>query len=98
MSYYQRRGLEDAQHEQELEVKSKAEEHTFWEEQKIRKGIKENDRRAHRAYLQGKKRVMQRTIIVTVIVIIASTGISMQDIITMNIENHVMKIELLGLQ
>jgi hypothetical protein len=28
MSYYQRR-LEDAQHEQELEVKSKAEEHTF---------------------------------------------------------------------
>jgi uncharacterized protein YwqG len=33
MSYYQRRGLEDAQHEQELEVKSK-EEHTFWEEQK----------------------------------------------------------------
>jgi hypothetical protein len=41
MSYYQRRGLEDAQHEQELEVKSKAEEHTFWEEQKIRKGIKE---------------------------------------------------------
>jgi hypothetical protein len=34
------------------------------------------------------------TIIVTVIVIIASTGISMQDIITMNIENRVMKIEL----
>jgi hypothetical protein len=34
MSYYQRRGLEDAQHEQELEVKSKTEEHTFWEEQK----------------------------------------------------------------
>jgi hypothetical protein len=29
MSYYQRRGLEDAQHEQELEVKSKREEHTF---------------------------------------------------------------------
>jgi hypothetical protein len=26
---YQRRGLEDAQHEQELEVKSKTEEHTF---------------------------------------------------------------------
>jgi hypothetical protein len=33
------------------------------------------------------------TIIVTVIVIIASTGISMRDIITMNIENRVMKIE-----
>jgi hypothetical protein len=27
-----------------------------------------------------------------------STGISMRDIITMNIENRVMKIELLGLQ
>jgi hypothetical protein len=60
MSYYQRRGLEDAQHEQELEVKSKAEEHTFWEEQKkYEKELKKNDRRAHRAYLQGKKRVMQ---------------------------------------
>jgi hypothetical protein len=57
MSYYQRRGLEDAQHEQELEVKSKAEEHTFWEEQKqYEKELKKNDRRAHRAYLQGKKR------------------------------------------
>jgi hypothetical protein len=56
MSYYQRRGLEDAQHEQELEVKSKAEEHTFWEEQKkYEKELKKNDRRAHRAYLQGKK-------------------------------------------
>jgi hypothetical protein len=34
MSYYQRRGLEDAQHEQELEVKSKAEEHTFGKNKK----------------------------------------------------------------
>jgi hypothetical protein len=56
MSYYQRRGLEDTQHEQELEVKSKAEERTFWEEQKqYEKELKKNDRRAHRAYLQGKK-------------------------------------------
>jgi hypothetical protein len=56
MSYYQRRGLEDAQHEQELEVKSKAEEHTFWEEQKkYEKELKKNDRRAHRAYLQNKR-------------------------------------------
>jgi hypothetical protein len=44
-----------------------------------------------------KRGLCRTTIIVTVIVIIASTGISMQDIITMNIEN-VMKIELLGLQ
>jgi hypothetical protein len=56
MPYYQQRGLEDAQHEQELEVKSKAEEYTFWQEQRqYEKELKKNDRRAHRAYLQGKK-------------------------------------------
>jgi hypothetical protein len=41
MSYYQRRGLEDAQHEQELEVKSKAEEHTFGKNKNNTKRIKE---------------------------------------------------------
>jgi hypothetical protein len=47
-----------------LRLKAKAEEHTFWEEQKkYEKELKKNDRRAHRAYLQGKKRVMQRTTI-----------------------------------
>jgi hypothetical protein len=40
MSYYQRRGLEDAQHEQELEVKSKAEEHTFGKNKKYEKELK----------------------------------------------------------
>jgi hypothetical protein len=56
MSYYQRRGLEDAQHEQELEVKKKAEEHMLGRTKKYEKELKKNDRRAHRAYLQGKKR------------------------------------------
>jgi hypothetical protein len=41
MSYYQRRGLEDAQHEQELEVKSKTEEHTFGKNKNNTKRIKE---------------------------------------------------------
>ena len=56
VSYYQQRGLEDAQYEQKFEAKSKTEERTFWEEQKqYEKELKKNDRRAHRAYLQGKK-------------------------------------------
>jgi uncharacterized membrane protein YvbJ len=78
MSYYQRRGLEDAQHEQELEVKSKSRGTYLWEEQKqYEKELKKNDRRAHqRIFKVKKKRVMRTTIIVTVIVIIASTGIS----------------------
>jgi hypothetical protein len=41
MSYYQRRGLEDAQHEQELEVKSKSRGTYLLGRTKIRKGIKE---------------------------------------------------------
>ncbi|SEA96962.1 hypothetical protein SAMN05443667_113133 [Flavobacterium gillisiae] len=56
VSYYQQRGLEDAQYEQKFEAKSKTEERTFWEEQKqYEKELKKNDRRGHRAYLQGKK-------------------------------------------
>jgi biopolymer transport protein ExbD len=71
MSYYQRRGLEDAQHEQELEVKAKNRgTYVLGRTKKIRKELKKNDRRAHRAYLQGKKRVMHHNY-VTVIVIIA---------------------------
>jgi hypothetical protein len=42
MSYYQRRGLEDAQHEQELEVKTSREHHVL--EKKIRKELKKNDK------------------------------------------------------
>jgi hypothetical protein len=41
MSYYQRRGLEDAQHEQELEVKSKQRNIFLGRNKKIRKEIKE---------------------------------------------------------
>ncbi|MEZ7503623.1 hypothetical protein [Flavobacterium sp. Arc2] len=56
VSYYEQRGLEDALYEQQFEAKSKTEERAFWEEQKkYEKELKKNDRRAHRAYLQGKK-------------------------------------------
>jgi hypothetical protein len=41
MSYYQRRGLEDAQHEQELEVKSKQRNILLGRTKTIRKRIKE---------------------------------------------------------
>jgi hypothetical protein len=95
MSYYQRRGLEDAQHEQELEVKSKAEEHTFWEEQKqYEKELKKNDRRAHRAYLQGKKRgYAAHQYHCDSHCHHSEYWYQHADIITMNIENRVMKIE-----
>jgi hypothetical protein len=57
ISYYEQRGLEDAQYERQFEVKSKTEEQAFWEEQKqYEKGLKRNDSRAHRAYLQGKRK------------------------------------------
>jgi hypothetical protein len=39
-------------------LRLKAEEHTFEEQKQYEKELKKNDRRAHRAYLQGKKRVM----------------------------------------
>jgi uncharacterized protein YwqG len=56
VSYYQQRGLEDAKYEQQFEAKSKTEERAFWEEQKqYEKELKKNDRRAHRAYVQGKQ-------------------------------------------
>ena len=56
LSYYQQRGLEDAQHEQQFKVKSKNEERVFWKEQKqYEKELRKNNRRAYNAYLQGKK-------------------------------------------
>jgi hypothetical protein len=42
LSYYQQRGLKDAQHEQQLKVKGKNE-------------LRKNNRRAYNAYLQAKK-------------------------------------------
>jgi hypothetical protein len=56
VSYYEQRGLEDAQYEQQFDAKSKTEEQAFWHEQKLyEKELKRNDRRAYRAYLQGKR-------------------------------------------
>lgn len=56
LSYYQQRGLEDAQHEQQFKVKSKNEERVFWKEQKqYEKELRKNNRRAYNAYLQSKK-------------------------------------------
>ncbi|WP_243698814.1 hypothetical protein [Flavobacterium sandaracinum] len=56
LSYYQQRGIEDAQHEQQFKVKSKAEEREFWKEQKqYEKELRKKNRRAYHAYLQGKK-------------------------------------------
>jgi hypothetical protein len=98
MSYYQRRGLEDAQHEQELEVKSK-EEHTFWEEQKkYEKELKKKNEEHIERIFKVKEGYAAHHNYCDSHCHHSSTGISMQDIITMNIENHVMKIELLGLQ
>jgi hypothetical protein len=56
VSYYQERGAEDAQYELKFEAKTKSEEQVFWNEQKeYEKELKRNNRRAYRAYLQGKR-------------------------------------------
>ena len=55
-SYYQKRALEDAQYEQQFEAETKAEEEAFWKEQKeYENKLKQEDRKAHKAYMQGKK-------------------------------------------
>ena len=55
-SYYQKRAEEDAKFEQQFTAKTKAEEETFWKEQKAyEKDLKQKDRKAHKAYMQGKK-------------------------------------------
>ncbi len=55
-SYYQQRAKEDAKYEQQFTAESKEDEEAFWEEQKAyEKNLKQKDRKAHRAYMQGKK-------------------------------------------
>ncbi|WP_445733808.1 hypothetical protein [Mariniflexile sp.] len=55
-SYYQKRALEDAQYEQQFKAESKAEEETFWKDQKAyENNLKQEDRKAYKAYMQGKK-------------------------------------------
>ena len=56
-SYYQNRALEDANYEQHFVGDTKAEEASFWKEQKeYEKNLKQKDKKAHRAYLRSKKR------------------------------------------
>lgn len=56
MSYYEKRGAEDAQYELALVSKTKAEEEAFWKEQKdYEKFLKQKDRKAYRAYMASKK-------------------------------------------
>lgn len=56
MSYYQKRGAEDAQYELGFTAKTKAEEKAFWKEQKeYEKALKQKDRKAYRAYMASKK-------------------------------------------
>ncbi|UQD57579.1 hypothetical protein [Flavobacterium sp. K5-23] len=56
IAYYEQRGAEDARFEMEFKAKTKAEEKAFWKEQKqYERDLKEDNNRAHRAYVQGKK-------------------------------------------
>lgn len=58
LSYYHKRGAEDAQYELRFEAKTKSEEKAFWKEQKAyEKELKERDRKAYRAYIASKKDV-----------------------------------------
>ncbi|GAA4290346.1 hypothetical protein [Aestuariibaculum suncheonense] len=55
-SYYQKRAAEDAKFEQQFSAKTKADETTFWEEQKdYEKALKRRDKKAYKAYMKGKQ-------------------------------------------
>jgi alkaline phosphatase len=55
-SYYQNRALEDAKYEQEFKAENRTKDQAFWDEQKeYEKELKRSDRKAYRAYMQGKK-------------------------------------------
>ena len=55
-SYYQNRALEDAKYEQEFKAENKTKDQAFCDEQKeYEKELKRSDRKAYRAYMQGKK-------------------------------------------
>jgi hypothetical protein len=56
VSYYEQRGAEDAKHELQFKAESKRGEESFWKEQEqYERDLKEDNRRAYRAYMQGKK-------------------------------------------
>ncbi|MDO7172679.1 hypothetical protein [Mariniflexile sp. AS56] len=55
-SYYQNRAYEDAKYEQQFVAETKAEEEAFWKEQQAyEKDLKRQDKKAHKAYVKGKK-------------------------------------------
>ena len=55
-SYYKTRALEDAKYEQQFKAETKAEEETFWDDQKAyEEDLKRKDKRAYKAYMRGKK-------------------------------------------
>lgn len=55
-SYYKKRAAEDAEYEQQFKAENKKEDEAFWEDQKAyEKELKQNDRKAYRAYIKGKK-------------------------------------------
>lgn len=55
-SYYQQRAIEDAKYEQQFSAETKAEEEAFWKEQDdYEKNLKQNDKKAYRAYMKEKK-------------------------------------------
>jgi hypothetical protein len=56
LSYYEHRGAGDANYELVFKAKSKSGEESFWQEQEnYERELKEDNRRAYRAYMQGKK-------------------------------------------
>ncbi|MGM5470079.1 hypothetical protein ACS386_07350 [Flavobacteriaceae bacterium LMO-SS05] len=55
-SYYEQRAEEDAKYEQKFTADSKKDEQQFWEDQKnYEKDLKKRDRKAYRAYMNGKR-------------------------------------------
>jgi hypothetical protein len=55
-AYYKQRAKEDAKFEQEYKAKSKKEQRKFWKEQKAyERDLKEKDKIAYEAYMQGKR-------------------------------------------
>jgi len=56
LSYYEQRGADDANYELKFKAKSNSDEKSFWNEQEqYEKELKQENRRAYRAYIQGKK-------------------------------------------
>ncbi len=55
-SYYQNRAIQDAKYEQQFNAKTKAEEESFWDEQKdYENDLRQQDRKAYKAYMKEKK-------------------------------------------